>query len=145
MVTDDLEAWVECLRRRRYAELSTAVWDLLWLAAQHRSFVMKPKAGVGLEFIVGGEETRVYPLADNVGWLRAILARLAGLLKDLGAITEMTGHYGFTARIRMPDSTGADRPFEIEMKNNQRAGLFLAVRQSDLQSENGARSEVQPG
>ena len=54
MITDDLEAWVDCLRRRRYPELSTAVWDLLWLAAQHRSFVLRPKAGVGLEFIVGG-------------------------------------------------------------------------------------------
>ena len=135
MVTDDLEAWVECLRRRRYADLSTAVWDLLWLAAQHRSFVLRPKAGMGLEFIVGGEETRVCSLADNAGWLRAILARMAGLLKDLGAITDTTAHYGFNARIRMPDSEGVDRAFEIEMKNNQRAGLSLAVRQAEVPAE----------
>ena len=135
MITDDLEAWVDCLRRRRYAELSTAVWDLLWLAAQHRSFELRPKAGLGLEFIVGGEETRVYPLTDNVGWLRAILARMAGLLKDHGAITATTGHYGFKARIKMPDSAGTDRPFEIEMKNNQRDGCSLTVQQLERAAE----------
>ena len=129
MDMDDVKAWVECLRRRRYADLSTAVWDLLWLAAQHRSFEVRPKAGAGLEFVVGGAESHVYPLADNVGWLRAILARMASILKEHGAITDMTGHYGFKARIKMPDQAGADRPFEIEMKNNQREGCFLAVRQ----------------
>ena len=138
MITDDLEAWVECLRRKRYPELSTAAWDLLWLAAQHRSFVVKPKAGIGLEFIIGGEESLVCPLGDTVGWLRTILARMASLLKERGAITSATGHYGFNARIRMPDSTGTDRPFEIEMKNNPRAGFSLAVRRVERPSDRSA-------
>ena len=128
MTTDDLKAWVDCIRQRRYADLSTAVWDLLWLAAQHRSFVLRPKPGVGLEFLLDGEESRVYPLADNVGWLRAILARMGSLLKDSGAVTAGIGHYGFKARIKAPDGSGAERAFEIEMKNNQRAGVSLAVR-----------------
>ena len=112
------------------------MWDLLWLSAQHRSFVLRPKAGVGLEFGRRRERRRVFiPLGDNVGWLRAILARMAGLLKDLGAVTATTGHYGFSARVRMPDGAGVDRPFEVEMKNNQREGISLAVRQTEHPAE----------
>ena len=137
MVTDDLKAWVDCLRGRRYADLSTAVWDLLWLAAQHRSFQVRPRAAAGLEFTLDRQEPRAYPLGDNVGWLRALLARMASLLKDRGAIEAVTCHHGFKARIKMPDSAGTDCPFEIEMKNNQREGYFLVVRRLEPSLEAG--------
>ena len=131
MSTDDLESWVECLRRRRYGDLAPAAWDLLWLAAQHRRFVLKPRAGVGLEFTLGEEEPRFYALGHARGWLRAVLARMAFVLAEQGVIAEGSGQYGFEASVRVPGGAGSDRALDITMKNNERDGFHLLVRQRE--------------
>ena len=131
MSTDDFESWVECLRRRRYGDLSAAVWDLLWLAAQHRRFALKPRGGVGLEFTVSEQEPRFYALGHARGWLRAVLARLAFVLAEHGVIAEGSGQYGFEARVRVPDGSGSERALDLTMKNNERDGFCLIVQRRE--------------